>query len=398
MTTKFATATATGDNSFTAGQTAAREALSKISGSKPDLCIVFSSSKYDYQEVVKGVRSATGNAPLIGCSTAGEFTETFVGNNSVACAVISSDTHRFLTGMGTGLGADEQKCLAQAAAGFKQSIPGYPERSFIILMDGLAGKGEDVSLAALSSFGGNMRIAGGSAADDYKFKSTSVFTGDAVASDAISAAMLLSKTPPALGVDHGHTPVSAPFTITKAVGNKVYELDGKPAVNVWMEATREPAKKFGIDVDAIWQNPEMLGRFSFIFEAGLLTGKNYKIRWSGLTTDTKDYLPFVCSMPEGAVMRVMEGTCDTEIQSARNAALFAMQSLAGKKPAGAIIFDCAVRGAILGLDFHKAVAEIKKVVGDIPLIGLETYGELALEEGQLSGFHNTTTVVMLLPD
>ena len=32
-----------------------------------------------------------------------------------------------------------------------------------------------------------------------------------------------------------------------------------------------------------------------------------------------------------------------------------------------------------------------------PLAGFETYGEIALDAGDMSGFHNTTTVVLALP-
>ena len=53
---------------------------------------------------------------------------------------------------------------------------------------------------------------------------------------------------------------------------------------------------------------------------------------------------------------------------------------------------------ILKDDFKKAVDAIKEVLNGIPLIGFETYGEIAMEEGQLSGYHNATTVVVLLPD
>ena len=67
--------------------------------------------------------------------------------------------------------------------------------------------------------------------------------------------------------------------------------------------------------------------------------------------------------------------------------------------AGAIIFDCVCRAVICGGDFPKAVEGIKEVLGKhTPLIGFETYGEIAMEMGQLSGFHNTTTVVFLIPD
>jgi FIST N domain. len=73
MTTEFGTGIAKGENSFEVGKLAAQQAISKIKR-EVNLSIVFSSSKYNYNEVVKGVRAIT-DAPLIGCSTAGEFTE-----------------------------------------------------------------------------------------------------------------------------------------------------------------------------------------------------------------------------------------------------------------------------------------------------------------------------------
>ena len=36
-------------------------------------------------------------------------------------------------------------------------------------------------------------------------------------------------------------------------------------------------------------------------------------------------------------------------------------------------------------------------LGGVPIAGFETYGEIALDAGDLSGFHNTTTVVLAIP-
>ena len=68
------------------------------------------------------------------------------------------------------------------------------------------------------------------------------------------------------------------------------------------------------------------------------------------------------------------------------------------KVAGAIVFDCVCRGVILGDDFRRGIEAIASTLGDVPLLGFETYGEIAMSPGQFSGFHNTTTVVMLLPE
>ena len=51
----------------------------------------------------------------------------------------------------------------------------------------------------------------------------------------------------------------------------------------------------------------------------------------------------------------------------------------------------------------EAVQQAKEQLGadrvdlSIPMLGWETYGEIRLEPGQFSGFHNTTSVVLLLP-
>ena len=71
--------------------------------------------------------------------------------------------------------------------------------------------------------------------------------------------------------------------------------------------------------------------------------------------------------------------------------------LGGEKPAGAIVFDCICRNLILGDRFGDAVRGISEELGGVPLAGFETYGEIALDAGDLSGFHNTTTVVLAFP-
>lgn len=395
MATKFGTALIKSDNSFQAGLESARRAMEKAGVVDVDLSVVFASSKYDYQEVVQGVRTATGNAPLIGCSTAGEFTEERTEKGGVACAVISSDTHRFFPFMGKGLKSDETRAIQEAGNTIPTMVEGYPFQSAILLIDGLAGKGEETVLSALSVLGPNVKFSGGAAADDLKGKETMVFVGDETATDAVSLTLVASQVPLAIGVMHGHCPLSPPLTITRANGNIVYELDGGPAFDVWKEWTREPAGRIGIDVDSLSSEQDIMS-FLTQFEAGLMTGNGYKIRWpSALTPDGGIVFPSL--MSEGMVVRVMESHEDEQIASARRAAEIALNACRGAKIAGAIVFDCACRSLILKDSFQKAVSEITDVLR-IPLIGFETYGEIAMEIGQLSGFHNTTTVVLLFPE
>ena len=61
------------------------------------------------------------------------------------------------------------------------------------------------------------------------------------------------------------------------------------------------------------------------------------------------------------------------------------------------MFDCICRNLILGPKFADAVKAMSAELGNVPLAGFETYGEIALDAGDMSGFHNTTSVVLAFP-
>ena len=176
-------------------------------------------------------------------------------------------------------------------------------------------------------------------------------------------------------------------------------IDGKPAFEAWKEYAGEAAKKdLNIDLDQIQDHSKTLAKFLTHYEAGLYISEDtYKIRWPGSTTTTKGPITFATSIPEGTVFKIMTSVKENQITSARHTAEIIKQNLKGTKLAGLVIFDCVVRALILQDDFKKAVASIRDTP-QVPLIGLETYGEFAMEMNQMTGFHNTTTVILAIPE
>ena len=394
--TAFRTGVSKHEDSFAAGVDAAKQAVEKLEA-RPNFGIVFCSSKYDYREVLRGIRSISGDAQIIGCSSASEFTEESVSKDSVAVAFIASQTHRFFTGHGKGMNDDSLVAVEAACADFPEEVPGFPYKSALMLIDGLTGKGEDACAAALCTLGPTVRFAGGAAADDLAFKETFVFHNEKAYTDATAICLMISQKPLYIGVKHGHYPISPPLTITKASGNVVHEIENRPAFELWKEYAREKAKAAGFDVDNLKDASEV-GKFFLQYETGLQTGQDYKVR-APLSMNPDQSVNFACMMLEGSVIRIMESPDKTcQIDSARDAAKAAFDSARGAKLAGAVVFDCVCRNLILDSEFSKGVDQIKQVIGNIPVIGFATYGEIAMEMGQLSGFHNTTTVVVLIPE
>jgi methyl-accepting chemotaxis protein len=400
MVTKFATGLSKG------GAVAVKEAVmrakEKLEGEgRVDLSIVYSSSEYDHREVIDVVREATNNAPLIGSSSAGEFTEEKVERGGIAVGLLFSDDIKIFTALAEGVKEDPEAAVREIVTKLPDNIEGYPYLTAIILIDGLSGVGEEVALLASYLFGKGQRIVGGMAGDDFKMEKTFVFSDDNFCTNALSVCLLASKMPLFTGVKHGHTPLSRALKITRAEGNVLYEIDNRPAWEIWKEETTEVAKKRGIDVEEL-ETPAEIAQFFTNYILGLATEKEgeYKIRWP-ISINEDGSLSFTCGIAEGSIFRIMDGSnLENQINAAEKAAVMAKQNAenAGYSDfAGIIVFDCAVRQLMLGDRFSEAVNRFKKVLPGVPILGWETYGEICLGPGQFSGFHNTTSVILLLP-
>ena len=390
-----------GDSAAETARDAVMRAKEKLGTERVDLSIVYSSSEYDHGEVVDAVREATGNAPLIGASSAGEFTEERVESGSVAVGLLASDEIKVFTAIAKGVKEDPEAVIKEIATKLPDSVDGYPYLTAIILIDGLSGVGEEVALLASYLLDNGLSIVGGMAADNFRMEETHVFVDCNVCTDALGVCLFASKMPLFTGIKHGHTPMSEPLKVTRSRGNMLYEINGIPAWDVWKRETREVARKRGIDVETLIDSAE-IAQFFTNYILGLATEDSgqYKIRWPvGINDDGS--LNFACGIAEGSVFRIMDGyNLADHIDAARDAAEMARESAesAGYSEfAGILVFDCAVRQLMLGKRFSDAVGCFKSVLPQVPILGWETYGEIRLEPGKFSGFHNTTAVVLLLP-
>lgn len=354
---------------------------------------VFASTSQPLRELLPLMAKRFPNTVVLGASTAGEFTER--GDTKAAtCALAVVGDYRVTVGIGAMLGKDPERAVNQALEGQPSHVHGYAYRTAVLLLDPLAGNGEETTLIAATALGDNVLLAGGAAGDYLAMKETWVGCGERVANDAVVIAQIFSKQPLGIGISHGHRAFSEAVKVTEAEGNLVRTLDGRPAWDVWREKTRQHAATKGIDTHAL--TPEAIPAFLLQYEAGLSVGDDVKIR-APLQVAQDGAISFACGMPTGSVFRITESEPDRQVESARRAAREARRQLGAAEPAGAVVFDCICRNLILGERFNDAVRAISEELAGAPIAGFETYGEIALNVGEMSGFHNTTSVVLAFP-
>lgn len=366
----------------------------RASNGAPSLTMLFASTQQPLEELLPLVRERIPTGVLLAASTAGEFTERGDASGSTSLVSVYGDfvVH---AGVGTQLREDPEGAVRRALAAIPGAVPEYPHRTAVLLLDALAGTGEEATLIAASLLGENVPLAGGAAGDGLQMKATWVGCGSYAATNALTLAVIFSKKPLGIGVCHGHSPRSQPIKVTASSGGTVMQLNGRPAWDVYREHVKMLLPADAPDPNTL--SSDALGALLLQFEAGLANGDETKVR-APLTRNEDGSMGFACGIPEGAEIRITESTADLQVASARSAAERALQRAGGGRQAGAIVFDCICRRLILGERFDTAVKEMSTALGGVPLAGFETYGEIALDAGDMSGFHNTTTVVLTFPE
>jgi methyl-accepting chemotaxis protein len=231
MVTTIATGLA-GGTSSEAVEALTRSVRTQLQGAPPALLVVFASTMQPLGEVVRGLSTAFPDVPLLGTSTAGEFTEAGDAKSSVAIFAVAGE-YRAYVGIGRGLKEDPERAVEEAIDGLPREVNGFPHRTAILLLDPLSGNGEEATLLAAAALGDSVRLAGGAAGDDLAMKATDVACGTNVAGDAVAIGLIFSKSPLGVGVCHGHEPLSVPLRITRAEAE-----DSPHLIGLFFEQTR----------------------------------------------------------------------------------------------------------------------------------------------------------------
>ncbi|HYV66986.1 MAG TPA: FIST C-terminal domain-containing protein [Myxococcales bacterium] len=179
------------------------------------------------------------------------------------------------------------------------------------------------------------------------------------------------------------------MAVTRAKGNVVYELDGRPA----FEAYKEHAKKRGLAL-----NPSGAGDYLIANELGVMLGDRVARARAPLSVGADGSLTCAAAVRQGSHVAILDGVPKNMVAAARAATEEAKANLQGARPAGVLLFDCVCRGLILKEQFQQEIDAVRSVMGDVPVGGFLTYGEIANYGGSVEAWHNTTAVCVTIPE
>jgi hypothetical protein len=375
------------DDSAAAGRAAAAEALA---GREPKLAIVFTSDDHDLEALVAGIREVTGDAALIGCTTAGELSERTAGDGGVIVTALGGDGFEVRTALGRGGSSNLRQAGAEAARAISELGDARPHRALLLLSDGVAGNQSEMIRGVHDIVGSSVPLVGGCAGDGMKMERTFQIHGDQVIAGGVVAAAIGSDGPLGIGWSHGWERTGEPMLVTNSRGSHVIEIDDRPALDIYLDRHGAPPE-VGADAQAFtrWARTHPLG-------LGRRPNGHEPVRC--VSEADFDGRSIVCTaeVPAGGLAWFMRGDGDSVLRSTNSACEDAIAALEGCRPLGMIAFDCIGRRGVLGDE--RLVEEVEAIRGSAagaPFAGLYTYGEIARVKG-VNALHSQTFVALAI--
>ena len=356
-------------------------AVERAAGPDTKLVVAYLPIESDHGAVLRSIRAAT-DAPVVGATTGGAaFTERGHTRDGVVMGLLAGDDLDVATAVARNLSDGVDEAIAQAVDSFPRTR--RRKMAVLTLADAFATDGEALVSALRSATPLHCSHFGGTAGDNWSFSGTRVFHGTEVIEGGAVLAGIFTDTPLTMGVRHGWCAAAEgrELLVTKSDGNKLVELDGMPALEVYTaELVRLGLLARGEDPLPVMATFELGAKTPF--------GKELKIR-APLGAEGQAVV-LASSLPERSLVRVVQTDADALIEAASNLEADVTADLPRRH--GKLVFDCAARLQLLGDRYPEQVAAFRGR-GDHPILGMACYGEIARFRGSVEGFHNTTAVI-----
>lgn len=342
---------------------APRQALAKLRrllGTDPcALVVVFASPVADRDAVAAAAAEIFPEAPVVGCTTAGEIASTGYAEHEIVAVGFRASHFRAEAALIPDLAAlDPEAAAAQAVRLRAELGPDEPDWRWefaFLLIDGLSRR-EDELVTALRLGLGTIPLFGGSAGDGLDFRETFVLVDGRFRTDAAVLVLLRTRCRIEVFKFDNLEPVPIKMIVTDAEPERriVRELNAAPAA-------QEYARLIGRDASN-------LSPFTFASHPVVVrVGGQHHVRAIQKVRPNGD-LVFFSAIDEGLVLTLAE---PVPIARHLEGALAKLDRRG--RPEAILACDCILRR--LAVEQVQGVREVSRILAAHHVVGFSTYGE-----------------------
>jgi small ligand-binding sensory domain FIST len=366
---------------------AVAQATEALGDASPSLAVLFASAHFlaVAEDLVAAITEQAGPLPLIGC----------VGEAVAGGAREVESEPAVSLWLGAGLGPVETFAMEYIRTPSGGAYGGYlfprePNGAHLLICDPFTFPADGLLTHLNEQVPGTV-VMGGMASAALAPRQSRLFLDDRVLSaGAVGVHLPDAEVHPL--VAQGCRPIGDAFIITRADGNLIHELGGRPPLARLREmAAALPSRdqellaqglQLGVVIDEYRAEP---GQGDFLIRGVVGADPDSGAIAVGDQIQVGQTVQF----------HVRDGQSADE--DLRRALARESAALGGRRPAGALLFTCNGRGSRLFTEPDHDAGLIAATLGDIPLAGFFCAGELGPVGGQ-NFLHTFTASIALFPD
>ncbi|WP_432491016.1 FIST signal transduction protein [Kineococcus gypseus] len=353
-------------------------------GREAALLLVMARWELDLAAVAAGACDAAGGAAVVGTSTATVFARGGQEAADVVVTAVGGPGLSARSAVSTAADPYERGAQAVAACGGAERA----HSTVLLLPSGTDGQQQAVVRGAYSELGPSVPLVGGGSDGDVPGRRTWQLHGREVVEDGLVVVRLDTDRPLGVGTGHGLARVGEPMVVTDSDGLTVRGLDGRPALDAYLE-------RLGVDAGA-GLDAAALAPLGFAHPLALVRRRREEVRTVVAVDPAERTLAFVSEVPQGSLVSVMGGGQDDMLGGAVSACADAVAGLGGGEVAGMVVFSCIARRELLSHEgrLGEARAALEAAAGPEVVLNYSC-GEIARVSGA-AGCHNQTVVALAL--
>ena len=331
----------------------------------PTLIFAFGSTQLIKEgDAIKTLHEKYPEAIFIGGTSSGEILSTNVLDDTIIATLVSFEKTKLV------YVCEEVKESSESFEAGKKLVEKLPKENLkhvFVMSEGLNINGSELVRGLRAVLPSNVSATGGLAGDGANFNETYILSDKGKPKNkAVSAIGFYSND---LQVSYGSLGGWDSFgverLVTKSKSNVLFELDGKPALELYKSFLGEHAKDLPASV--------------LLFPLNLRTERDSEpvVRTILAVDETSQSLTFAGDIPEGSYVRLMKANFDRLIEGAMGAAKGTLIAK-NQNPSLAVLISCVGRKLVLKQMVEEEVEGVREVLGDeTTLCGFYSYGEIS---------------------
>lgn len=345
------------------------------------LLLAFASTETLEGPLVAEILSQMPENDIVFCSTSGHFNNPQITDEGICLTALQFEKTQYKYSV---VKIEEGQDSEQVGKKLAENLVAPDLKQVLVFSDGLQVNGTALANGLTSALGDGVVISGGLAGDGSRFKKTLIGLNGQPAAGQVAVIGFYGKALETAAASMGGWDAFGPKRIiTRSNANVLWEIDNKPALEVYKEYLGKHAAE--------------LPASALLFPLSVqISGSQHTVVRTILSIDEETgAMTFAGDLPEGSEVQLMKSNIDRLVAGAEGAA--GRCELSGP-PQFALLVSCVGRRLVMGQRTEEEIEAVQHAAHapNCRVTGFYSYGELSPQgKFERCNLHNQTMTVTM---